>query len=297
MKCPFLQEAHVRYCHAAAIRKLLMQSAPAGDERCSSAAHTECGVYQARQAPAGPSTFCPFLHESHVQYCAASAVPRPVPYSESTLMRCGHAGYQYCDVYLAFQHRRPQPGECVDGIDLPLRLQYTANHMWLDIADDGTWRIGVDALLTHALGDVQHVTFLTQGGLQRPTIVLTAAGTDVHIAFPHVMPLAACNVYLRADPSRLSAAPYTHGWLFRGDTPPQRLDGLISGTEARRWMSGELDRVAAFAHTRLNEVAPGMPADGGTPESGFLQLLPHESRLRFIADFFTVNASSGAAGK
>jgi glycine cleavage system H lipoate-binding protein len=175
----------------------------------------------------------------------------------------------------------------VDGIDLPLRLHYTPNHMWIEVAEDGAWRIGIDALLAHSLGEVEAVTFLTQGGTHRPCVVLTAAGNDVQITFPHTVPISGCNVYLRADPSRLTAAPYTQGWLFRGDTPPDRLPGLISGEEANRWMGREVHRAAAFAHSQLEHVAPGMPADGGTPERGFLRLLPREDRLRFISEFFS----------
>lgn len=287
MNCPFLQEARVRYCHAAAIRKMLMQSAPAGEERCSSRAYLDCAVYKAHQTPDVPSEICPFLHESHVQYCAAAAVPKPVPYSESTVIRCGDSGYSYCDLYLAFARPRPKAGESVEGLELPAGLLYTPNHMWIDVAEDGTWRIGVDALLAHSLGDVDAVTFLTQGGTQRPSAVLTADGTDVQITFPYFVPIAGCNMYLRADPARLTAAPYTQGWLFRGDTPPERLEGLIPGAEAQQWMGSEVHRSAAFAHSQLDQTAPGMPADGGTPERGFLRHLRHEDRLRFISEFFS----------
>jgi glycine cleavage system H lipoate-binding protein len=266
---------------------MLMQTAPAGEERCSSCSHVECAVYKSHQAPEILSGTCPFLHESHVQYCSAAAVPKPVPYSESTLIRCGHSGYRYCELYLAFARPLPRREEAVEGLDLPPQLRYTPNHMWLDVADDGTWRIGVDSLLAHSLGQVDAVTFLTQGGTHRPAVVLTADGTDVQVTFPHLMPISGCNVYLRADPSRLTAAPYTHGWLFRGDTPPERLNGLIPGEDANRWMSGEVHRAAAFVHSRLDQVAPGMPADGGTPERGFLRVVPREDRLRFLSEFFS----------
>jgi glycine cleavage system H lipoate-binding protein len=284
MNCPFLQEARVRYCHAAGIRKMLMQPAPAGEERCSSPEYAGCSVYKHRQTPDVPSASCPFLHESHVQYCAASPVPKPVPYSESTLMRCGQSGYRYCELYLVLARPLPKTADSVEGIDLPPRLKYTPNHMWIDVTDDGSWRIGIDAFLAHCFGEFDGITFLTQGGMQRPAAVLTAHGTELHITFPHVVPISGCNVYLRADPSRITSAPYTHGWLFRGDSPPDRLPGLISGEEAGKWMSGEVHRASGFAHAQLD---PHMPADGGIAERGFANLLPRENRLRFIDEFFS----------
>jgi glycine cleavage system H lipoate-binding protein len=199
-------------------------------------------------------------------------------------MRCGQSGYRYCELYLAMARPLPRTADSVDGIELPLRLKYTPNHMWIDVTEDGEWRIGIDAFLAHCFGQFDSVTFITQGGTQRPSAVLSSGGTEVHITFPHVVPISGCNMYLRADPSRITASPYTHGWLFRGDTPPDKLSGLISGEEANQWMSGEVHRAAAFAHSQLD---PQMPADGGTPEHGFVKLLPREDRLRFIDDFFS----------
>jgi glycine cleavage system H lipoate-binding protein len=285
MNCPFLQEARVRYCHAASIRKVLLQSAPAGEERCSSPAHKDCNVYKSRTRPDSESEICPFLHEAQVQYCAAAPVPKPVPYSESTLMRCGQSGYRYCELYLAFARPlRRSTADSVEGIELPPRLSYTPNHMWIDVNEDGAWRVGVDAFLVHCFGVFDAVTFLTPSGTQRPAAVLSAAGIDLHITFPHVLPISACNVYLRADPSRVATAPYTHGWLFRGDNPPGMLHGLVSGEDANRWMADEVHRAAAFAHSQID---PHMPADGGTPEHSFLQLLDRELRLRFMEEFFS----------
>lgn len=162
--------------------------------------------------------------------------------------------------------------------------------MWIDVTDDGGWRIGVDAFLVHCFGEFESVTFIIQGGLQCPAAVLSVRGTEVPIIFPHLLPTSGCNMYLRADPSRIAAAPYTQGWLFRGDTPPDRLPGLFSGEEAKQWMSAEADRASVFAHSQLDL---RMPADGGAPGHGFLRLLKCEDRLRFINFFFSPWAGMG----
>jgi glycine cleavage system H lipoate-binding protein len=287
MKCPFLQETRVRYCHVAGIRKMLMQTEASAEERCSTPAFLDCAVYRAHEPAVAASHRCPFLNESHVQFCAAAAIPKLVPYSESSLIRCGSSGYRYCDVYLAFARPSPRPEECVDGLAVPGNLRYTPNHMWIDVAEDGAWRIGIDALLAHALGDIEAITFVTESGLQRPSAVFTVSGMDLTITFPHLMPIAGCNTYLRADPTRVVTAPYTHGWLFRGDRPTRMLDGLISGEQAPRWLASELQRASEFAHEQIHHVAPGMPADGGTLDRGFLMHLRREDRVRFCNAFFS----------
>ncbi|MDZ4797367.1 MAG: hypothetical protein SGI92_04350 [Bryobacteraceae bacterium] len=292
MNCPFLQEAHVRFCHAASFRKMLVQNVPAGAERCSSASYTECGVYRGQagaavvnQNEAGER--CPFLHESMVQMCSAASASKAVPWSESTLIRCGQSGYRFCDVYLSFAHPLPSPGEDADGIELPRDLRYSLNHMWLDIAEDGSWRVGVDALLAHAMGHLDSVEFLTGMGNVRPSAVLTAGQTELHASFPHELPVAACNNYVRADPSRVTEAPYTSGWLFRGDRLASVPAGLIPGDKAREWMLREMTRVTEFAHEQMPEIAAGTMADGGMPERGFVAHLPRSERLRFVNSFFS----------
>ncbi len=278
----------MRFCHAASFRKMLLQSTPAAEERCSSSNYGDCCVYLghagAYSRPAGDR--CPYLHESMVQFCAAAGAARPVPWSESTLIRCGQSGYRFCDVYLSFAHPLPSPEDDAEGIEMPRTLHYTQNHMWLDIAEDGSWRIGVDGLLAHALGHIDALEFLTGPGLVRPAAVLTSGQTEFQAIFPYEMPVVACNTYLRADPSRIAESPYTAGWLFRGERNPGAIDGLIPGDEAREWMLGELSQVSTFAHEALPEMTVGTMADGGVPERGFLAQLPRPERLRFVNTFF-----------
>jgi glycine cleavage system H protein len=291
MNCPFLQEARVRFCHAASFRKMLLQSSPAAEERCSSADFPDCPVYRGHAGawtrPEGDR--CPYLHESMVQFCAATSAPRPVPWSESTLIRCGQSGFRFCEVYLSFAHPLPAPEDTAEGIDLPRNLRYTPNHMWIDVADDGSWRIGIDGLLAHALGHVNSIEFLTGPGTNRPAAVLTSGQTEVQIAFPAELPVAATNTYLRADPGRVADAPYTSGWLFRGDRCPAEapLPDLIPGDGAREWMLAELASVARFAHEAIPALNEGAMADGGMPERGFLNELPRPDRLRCVNTFFS----------
>src|SRR5690242_15721856 len=125
MTCPFLRETAAKYCQTASVRKLI-PIAPAAratlaHDKCASADHSSCSVYQARQADwpgAQVDGTCPYLRESLMQYCAAAPVAKMVPYSESMLSRCGNDSFRYCELYISMAHPHLRAEE-VDGIAVP----------------------------------------------------------------------------------------------------------------------------------------------------------------------------------
>ena len=280
MTCPFLREAQVKYCQTASLRKLIpIARAGRADEKCSSAAHATCPVFRA-QADEGAEGACPFLRESLMQYCAAAPVAKLVPYSESLLSRCGNDGFRYCELYLSMAHPTARVEE-VDGVPMPEWLRYSANHMWLDVTEDGTCHAGIDAFLSRALGTVERIVYVWLKGEHRPAAVLTAGGADYEVVFPNPFLLTNCNLYLRADPGRLTADPYTGGWLFEGVPQTDTMQNLLEGEPARRWMERE--------HHRINEfLQPGpYAADGGTFVAGLATRLERERMRTLFHEFFS----------
>jgi glycine cleavage system H lipoate-binding protein len=289
MACPFLHETHVRYCESATVRKMIpLARVSRAEERCSTADYRSCPVYRtaAEQAESGT---CPYLRESLMQYCGAAPVTKFVPYSESLLSRCGNDSHRYCELYLMMAH--PQvPSEEVDGIVLPPWLKYAANHTWLDVTGEGTCHAGIDAYLSRVLGSVDRITYVWQKGRHRPTAVLTVAGLDLEVVFPNPMLLTGCNLYLRADPSRLASHPYHGGWLFEGTLEPDTLDNLIEGAAARQWMEGEQRRMTEFLQEQLTPVGP-LAADGGVFTAGLARHLDRDRMLALFHEFFSPYAS------
>ncbi len=287
MACPFLKEAQVKYCRTAAMRKLipLAQDGQAID-KCSSASHTTCAAFRA-QAQESESGACPYLDESLMQYCGAATVPKLVPYSESLLSRCGNDSFRYCELYLAMAHPA-LPADSVDGVGLPGWLRYSPNHLWLDISADGACHIGIDAFLGRALGNVETITYVWQRGLHRPAVVLTVDGVDLELVFPNPLLLTNCNLYIRAEPGRVTAEPYTAGWLFEGMAEPGTTDNLMEGEAARLWMEEEQLRMNGFLQRQQ-----GVSADGGLPRPGFFQRLEREQRLALVHEFFSPFVGGG----
>ena len=286
MKCPCLRETHVQRCSAAGFRKMILEALVAGSEKCTSPDYKTCPVYERNGVPDAPFATCPFLEKPAVQYCAASATPRYVPWSEHSFSRCGGSGHRYCELYLSMAGAgRPEPADLIEEMAFPRRLWYTHNHMWLDRADDGHWHAGIDALLARALGKVERIVFISTSGEQCPTAVVTTAnGMELPLLFPFRLRLTGCNLHLRADPVRLTESPYSFGWLFEGEGAPA-VETLYSGERDRRWFSDELHRMNRFAHEHVG--ATGAPADGGSIAPGAIADLGREAGWQLYSDFFS----------
>jgi glycine cleavage system H lipoate-binding protein len=290
MPCPFLREIRVKYCQSASIRKLIpMVDSGRTDEKCSAASHTSCPVFQAQTAEMD-SLACPYLRESLMQYCGAAPVAKFVPYSESLLSRCGNDSHRYCELYLALAHPSPPPGE-VDAIPMPDCLQYSANHMWLDTTEDGICHAGIDAFLSRTLGKIDRISYVSTNGRRRPTAILSAAGCDLEVVFPNEILLTGCNLYLRADPSRLVAEPYTGGWMFEGAPLPETSRNLLQGVEARQWMEREECRMNEFVQERMVSPVGPVTADGGLFAPGVACHLDRDRTLALFHEFFSPYAS------
>jgi glycine cleavage system H lipoate-binding protein len=309
VRCPFLREEQVKSCQVAPFRKSLARSSATREgELCASADHRSCPVLRESHEAHPDASRCPFLRESLVQFCAASARPTYVPWSESKDLRCAHDGHRFCELFLAaggssargpaLPARDPELSSTsvVEGVPVPGWLFYADNHMWLDVGDDGLCHIGVDAFLARLVGRVESLTFLTVRGDVRPAVVLTVGGVDLTLVFARPLPIVAANTRLRSGIDRLVADPYGAGWLFtaRWDEDAR---GLRHGRAAREWMSSEVSRLATVVHEHLLHPRAGeaAPADGGSPAPDFLRHLEREDVQRLFAAFFPLPVDTRSA--
>ena len=228
MTCPFLKEARVKYCRAVSHRKLIPMTLNGrvegevlfrrlrvlpGIPRAGSGRRDRCGVsLPVRVADAV------LRRRAGGQVCAVQRI---------AAVACGNDGYRYCELYLSLAHPEETSNE-VDGVAMPDWLGYSANHMWIDVTEDGMCHAGIDAFLSRALGKIDRIAYVWQKGVHRPTAVLTAGGTDFEVVFPNEMLLSDRNLYLRADPAHLTANPYG-SWLFEGRVNRARSRGCGAG--------------------------------------------------------------------
>jgi glycine cleavage system H lipoate-binding protein len=219
-----------------------------------------------------------------------------VPYSESSMSRCGGDTHRYCDLFLAFAPAGGDTRPAVGEVEVPIALWYAKNHLWLDVGEGGACHVGVDALLARVLGSVERVIFTTEKGTRRPSAVLSVKGVDVTVTFPNAFRLTATNPALRAHPERLVEDPYGTGWLFEGfEAGSSAAESLLPGASAFDWMRGEVGRLDAFVHAAISR--PGadgvrLVADGGSFAPGLIRELGPEERLALLDGFFSAEARS-----
>ncbi|HKN71406.1 MAG TPA: hypothetical protein VJX30_10260 [Terriglobales bacterium] len=272
MACPFLTEGRAQYCHAAPMRKLILDGpGVTGGGLCTSLQYQQCEFVAKNSIP---QDRCPHLEEVRVQYCAASPIPKLVPFSDSQLSSCTSGSYRYCDSYLA--HARPH------GTTPPGDLFYTPNHFWLDVDESGLCHVGIDGFLADAVGSVDGVVFATLQGIHCPALTLSIHGLEWPMCFPNPMTIQRVNHRLRRDPGRLTNDPYGVGWLFEGqELAGITRAGLIAGAQATAWQGGERERLAREIHEMH---APG--CDGGLPTRGVARLLSRPDLVCLFQVFF-----------
>lgn len=273
MACPFLKEGRARYCHAAPIRKLILDGpGVAGGGKCASPEYRQCDL---ASKDAAQQDRCPHLEEIRVQYCGVSPVTKLVPFSDSELSSCTSDSYRYCDSYLPLS--RPHASSPMGS------LLYAVNHFWLDAEESGLCHIGIDGFFSDVAGSVEGVTFATPHGTHCPAVVLTIHGVEWPMSFPNPLIIAKVNSRLRNDPARLAIDPYGAGWLFEGyEIPGRTRAGLVSGKQATAWQNEERERLAREIH---DAHAPG--ADGGAPVRGVAQLLSRPDMVCLFQHFFS----------
>jgi glycine cleavage system H lipoate-binding protein len=274
------------------------------DERCSTRDYENCPSLLQLHEDHPSHSHCPFLHESLVQYCAASPVTKYIPHSESSITRCGNDTHHYCDLYLSVAApEEPEDGEnttcsLVEGIPIPRRLAFTSNHFWIDQADDGTCHIGIDGFLGTLFQKIDKINFLTTKGIATPIVVVTVAGVDLQFVFASPLNITAVNTYLRTDPDKVLTHPYGSGWLFEG-TLPEGANGsakeyfsleLLRGDEAHQWMKKEVAHLSDFLHNTIlpnHSTGMAMMADGGAVSADFTSHLEHTELLHLFNEFFS----------
>ncbi|HTX99330.1 MAG TPA: hypothetical protein VMG09_04875 [Bacteroidota bacterium] len=305
MRCPFLREAQVKSCQASTIRKQIVRSAAsASDERCVTAEYIHCAAVKQLHEELPSLNRCPFLQESLVQYCSAAPVAKYIPYTDSLASRCGGSRHRYCDVFLSVARPlggRTERAEREGDVAIPDHLLYTRNHLWIDLHDDNSFQIGIDALLARVFGDIDGVTFLPQKGVGHPAAVFSVFGQDYQVVFPLNIRANGFNSNLRVNPSRCVRDPYGLGWVFEGiDASPFDQKSLTSdpcimdAQTARDRAREDLQRISALVHEYAGrQEALGMQVlnDGGTVGPDVMKLLPRDEALQLFNEFFSPYAS------
>ena len=165
-------------------------------------------------------------------------------------------------------------------------------HTWFRPEPSGGLEIGVDTLISHAVGSVQRIRF-PQPGTEvtsgQKLFSLDGNGRSIDIPSTVTGKVVAVNTDLQDQPSLLSSDPYGRGWICR--VTPTSLGQVTSkvrfGEQAIAWLESEFGRLSEFLSLQLSpELALGATSqDGGLPACGCLGELDASKLKAFEAQF------------
>ncbi len=200
-----------------------------------------------------------------MQYCGAAPIAKMMPYSESRTLALRQRSLS-ATANSTSPWRTPAryPPTKWMGSRSPLARRYSANHMWLDVDEDGLCHAGIDAFLSRALGPRRTRQLrLADAASTAPPPSSRSTAMDHDVVFPNPFLLTNCNLYLRTDPSRLTSDPYTGGWLFEGVPTPETTEQPAPGR--RR---APLDGAGTAPHQRVPAATRTTPMARSRPMAG-----------------------------
>lgn len=184
---------------------------------------------------------------------------------------------------LAFAQANPPRGLFLDG-----------SHTWIRLSDSGEMRVGVDEVLSQALGGVDRVELPKLGTKVRrgePMAILWKNGRKMTVSSPMDGTVVTSNDFLNSMPGDLAADPYGSGWLTT-IWPIEHREALklfTMGEAGKRWMDREIQRLSDFLAARVTG-QPGfaLAADGAHPAVGAASMLDDEAWKEFQREFASV---------
>jgi len=120
-------------------------------------------------------------------------------------------------------------------MNIPENLQYTQDHEWVLIDDDGkSALVGITEFAQQELGDIVYIEIETQGDeIARGEMFGTveAVKTVSDLFMPLSGTISEVNQELEQTPEAVNEDPYGKGWMIRIELNDEDRSGLISNAE------------------------------------------------------------------
>ena len=198
----------------------------------------------------------------------------------------------------AIVHRagRKQPASVDPVLDIPPGFCLFEGHSWSRPDSSVGVRVGVDALVAHALGVVEKVVLPKLGQTVeagQPLFRLERQDRGLTIQSSVTGKVVAVNAGLGKRPDSVAKDPYGSGWICA--ITPTRLDnssgGMRYGQKAANWLEQEFHRFREFLSMQVSPdlAVPVTYQDGGLPAIGSLTELPLAGWGAFEAAFLAAS--------
>jgi len=204
------------------------------------------------------------------------------------------------DAYRLYRERRREAAkrgalalQPFAAIAIPRGLFLDRSHTWARMTDAGELRVGVDELVTQALGGAERVELPAAGQVIRrgePLATLWRQGRKLSVPSPVDGTVVGSNDRLQRDPNLLADDTYGAGWLAAIWPLELReaVRGLKVGEAARRLLEREVQRFVDFLTLHPAPAAQPALADGAHPIVGAAIQLDDLNWLRFQNDFCSI---------
>lgn len=148
------------------------------------------------------------------------------------------------------------------GCEVPADRFYARGHAWVQPAEDGAVRIGLDDLAAHLVGSPDAVEMPAPGKQLRrgkPALRLIRGGESVDVNAPVSGEVIVVNQAIVDAPATLAEQPYQDGWLLavRPTVSEDNLAGLMYGHNASDWQRDEMRRLRRLFQGKVATAADG----------------------------------------
>ncbi len=126
---------------------------------------------------------------------------------------------------------------------IPEDLKYAESHLWLELQDDGTIKVGITDYAQEELGDIvfvelpeQEASFTTDSECALVESVKSASD----LACPVAGEIVGVNTELEDSPELINSSPYDLGWIFLLQPEDEgEIDGLMDASAYESYIDEE----------------------------------------------------------
>jgi len=175
------------------------------------------------------------------------------------------------------------------GIRIPSDRWLHPNHTWTAKDNRSELTVGVDDLLSSAIGPLDEVELPLRGAhisAGEPLATVRRENRKLQILAPFSCVVRDVNEALRQSPELIRDAPYERGWIAKltAENIKSARRGLKQGRSAHMWFHDEIDRlVATLAQPHEGFVTS---FDGGILADDLYQHVNEKSWQRLRTEFF-----------
>ncbi len=183
-----------------------------------------------------------------------------------------------------------------ESIYVPQGLYYSKGHTWLNFAEDGKLKLGIDDFINKVLKPGKIFSLKSEGekvSRGEPIFEILANGRTVKIYSPVDGIISSLNKSILENVKHIRENPYRDNWLIEIEPADVKLvlPSFKIGKEVVNWMKEEVNRFKdLLAHLSPKPSLVGATLyDGGNIVEGVVRILDEEGISKFEDEFLKLS--------